>query len=962
MNKKSLCLLSLLLAFVLRPISAIQKPTFEDSLRIAEMWWDKGYVQYESGNYEAAYNLFSKSYDSWKRYVTIRNEKNPYASMNHCLYKMGKEDLIDKYNAPYYYEELDTTDFYSAEMQNAYWALHENRIDSAFIYFHKALKSDTLINRQNRKVHALRYGTMAWNLYELGYYQQAIDCFQTEYKIRKRILPEDRKYDLNRISERIIDSYLRIGKADSALVMATEYANRYKGKANQFWGGYDSAESTLFFTYLRTGKYDEAYKELLFADSVFMALDKEFYSLLYKKTRESEYYRAIGRFDKAYKIKKEIDLIQKNDSTSPMYQSMIELAVSSANIGNYKFAIEILEDVALQNRYDTIPVLMMSLRIMNDPIRDISLLGDYYYSDGNTTKALEKYLWVDSIYNVIFEESKSVARTKKYYPDENYISNLYKLTRFYYSHVIDSLGDVYYDRFSEEIKKLDLLKQWELAKLMLDAYKSLRVGDRESAIRNINSYLHKSGDNNVDIWGWLAYLYMCNGQTKEAYDIESQIIDKKREAIIDNFEELSESERFSLWNYNTASFKHLAWSILLLNDSSLISRLYDDVALFSKGLMLTVSSNPDYKRILNVRWKDVRANLKKDELAVEFLTIPEINNDPDSTIYIALCLKNDMEMPKVMYIGLNEDFDGVLKSGGLIDNRDLYEYVWKDIEDEYNGITKIYFSADGILHKIPIEYLDGDGKNKIQKYRLTSTREIALKRNRYEFDNAVLYGGLDYKNRSFNHLDYSKIEVDKISHFLSKSKICCIKYCEDKGTRDNFLSVDNSSISILHLATHGIYYKDNGATQDMSRHFLLSNDKASIYNNAMVRSGLIMSDTVMTAADISKLHINDLQLVTLSACKSALGDVSDGEGVFGLQRAFKQVGARTILMTLWSVEDKATAEFMGEFYKRVSKGDSLNRALLKAQNHMKTYAKDGINMYKKPEYWAGFVLLDALEN
>ena len=80
------------------------------------MWWDKGYVQYESGNYEAAYNLFSKSYDSWKRYVTIRNEKNPYASMNHCLYKMGKEDLIDKYNAPYYYEELDTTDFYSAEI------------------------------------------------------------------------------------------------------------------------------------------------------------------------------------------------------------------------------------------------------------------------------------------------------------------------------------------------------------------------------------------------------------------------------------------------------------------------------------------------------------------------------------------------------------------------------------------------------------------------------------------------------------------------------------------------------------------------------------------------------------------------------------------------------------------------------------------------------------------------------
>ena len=67
-------------------------------------------------------------------------------------------------------------------------------------------------------------------------------------------------------------------------------------------------------------------------------------------------------------------------------------------------------------------------------------------------------------------------------------------------------------------------------------------------------------------------------------------------------------------------------------------------------------------------------------------------------------------------------------------------------------------------------------------------------------------------------------------------------------------------------------------------------------------------------------------------------------------------------MSLWDIEDKATSEFMGAFYKRVSKGESLNTALRKAQEHMKTYKKGGIYMFKSTKYWAGFIILDAIDN
>lgn len=101
------------------------------------------------------------------------------------------------------------------------------------------------------------------------------------------------------------------------------------------------------------------------------------------------------------------------------------------------------------------------------------------------------------------------------------------------------------------------------------------------------------------------------------------------------------------------------------------------------------------------------------------------------------------------------------------------------------------------------------------------------------------------------------------------------------------------------------------------------------------------------------MDLNGTQLVTLSACETALGNYSF-EGVFGLPRGFKQAGVKSLLVSLWSVNDKSTYLLMSSFYRYWMQGETKQQAFKHAVNDVR---KD----YPEPFYWAPFVLLDATE-
>jgi CHAT domain-containing protein len=142
---------------------------------------------------------------------------------------------------------------------------------------------------------------------------------------------------------------------------------------------------------------------------------------------------------------------------------------------------------------------------------------------------------------------------------------------------------------------------------------------------------------------------------------------------------------------------------------------------------------------------------------------------------------------------------------------------------------------------------------------------------------------------------------------------------------------------ILHLATHGVAYANNPL--------------ASFVALAQGPDG----NGLFTARDVMELSL-PADLVTLSACQSGLGHVS-GDGMIGLSRAFLVAGARSVLVSQWSVDDQATALLMAEFYRHYLEQDNKAAALQLAMRAIRTMADHP--EYQHPRYWSPFVVVGA---
>ena len=180
---------------------------------------------------------------------------------------------------------------------------------------------------------------------------------------------------------------------------------------------------------------------------------------------------------------------------------------------------------------------------------------------------------------------------------------------------------------------------------------------------------------------------------------------------------------------------------------------------------------------------------------------------------------------------------------------------------------------------------------------------------------------------------------------------------------------------VLHLATHGFFLGNACASAlDGTRSVggLVAEKKPEAQRardeNPLLLSGLALAganrraaagpeeeDGILTAEEVASLNLEGVQWAVLSACDTGLGEVKVGEGVFGLRRAFKVAGARTVIMSLWSVQDEVTRQWMRTLYqarlqKRLDTADAMREASLSVLRDRR--AK---NQSTHPFYWAGFV-------
>lgn len=391
----------------------------------------------------------------------------------------------------------------------------------------------------------------------------------------------------------------------------------------------------------------------------------------------------------------------------------------------------------------------------------------------------------------------------------------------------------------------------------------------------------------------------------------------------------------------------------------------------------------DYTANLVIDWEQVRQRLGSGEMAVEFVSFPLRN---DSVMYAAYCLRKDMPSPKMVPLFEERQLTNIDK-GLYLSSDVLYNLVWKPLEEEMEGVKTVYFAPAGELYNLPIESLPVDGStynSDLRSYRrLSSTRQLALRRDGVEVTRAAVYGGLKYdadtvalvndsrKYRTAEPVQWSsravadslnlrggiyelpatKIEAEEIDKALETAQIDTRLYTDTIGTEASFKALSGSGVNALHIATHGFYWTEREAVQLDGLAFLGADMPAAVKEDkALTRSGLLLAgantalkglplpdgveDGVLTAKEIAALDLRSLDLVALSACQTGLGEIT-GDGVFGLQRGFKKAGANTLLMSLWKVDDTATQLLMTQYYKNLLSGMGKYEALAAAQKYLR---------------------------
>ncbi len=185
-------------------------------------------------------------------------------------------------------------------------------------------------------------------------------------------------------------------------------------------------------------------------------------------------------------------------------------------------------------------------------------------------------------------------------------------------------------------------------------------------------------------------------------------------------------------------------------------------------------------------------------------------------------------------------------------------------------------------------------------------------------------GGLP-RNIALLPLKYSGEEVNEVSQILNSNKVLT----EKEATETNFK--ENAQLSkVIHLSTHS---------------FLFNKQPLIFFSNSYDPD----NDGFLEASEISQLKLNS-DLVVLSSCNSGLGSVDESEGIIGMTKAFFEAGSKSVVVSLWEVNDKYTSKFMQLFYERLDEGFNKSKALRLAKiDFIKKYSAN-------PYFWGAFVL------
>lgn len=598
-------------------------------------------------------------------------------------------------------------------------------------------------------------------------------------------------------------------------------------------------------------------------------------------------------------------------------------------------------------------------------ITNTSNLGLLYDEQGNHEKALEFMLEAKRLYEVHYSEDHP-----GYVLTLNNLANLYTKT------------DVFGQAESLLMKLADIQ-----VKEIRESFTYLSEDEKKNFVKEKRKFL----DNLKQ--------YIITRHTKDVGSVKPEVLTKWYELelsmkgillnatmkIRNKIFESGDKELASIFSEWTLVRKQIADLQSLKNEhqtnaKAALDSLSDRIVHLEKELSRKSSEFSSSFTSENFNYTSISNALSANECSIEVIRI-DMNTE---SVYTALLVKPSTQYPELIILGKGADLEK--KAFKLYKNAIAYKIedpksfgaFWQPIHDQIanQGIEKIYFSADGVYHKLSLSTLFNTQTKSyllddFDVVQLTSTKEILTLKarsgqsqianqkillvGRPTYDMAKLQGTANATSTSrafgmgsINDLPGTEEEVNGICGVLTKSGIEYIKLLGEESNENNLKS--NLNNDVVHIATHGFFIDK-------------SKSNSGIYLDPMLYSGLLLAgvsndntkaltgeDGILTAYEIMNLEFSGNDMIVLSACETGSGEVATGEGIYGLQRAFFVAGTKSLVMSLWKVDDQATKDLMINFYKGYLKNGNKREAFISAQKKVK-------KKYKSPIYWGAFVMV-----
>jgi CHAT domain-containing protein/tetratricopeptide (TPR) repeat protein len=788
---------------------------------------------------------------------------------------------------------------------------------------------------------ALTMHNLGTTYFKMGNYEQAIPCFQRIAALNKKTpaIPQYSAYELN--WQGLL--YQSVGNYDKALSLYSQALNipEYAGSKQR----YANTLSNIAALY---ENLNDTKRALFYLEEARQITEKtsgqqspDYATILYNL---STLYKKLNRYNTALQLCDETLTIRKRlyGEAHPQYAlslyllGSIYMEIKKADAANTCFAkaLEIQKQLLGEEHPDYINTLNKLAELQISEKKNNEAASAFIMANRSELKHISR------TYTSLSEQEKAELENNEYYQFSYLPSLMYKhdmdepgILQQVYSNELALKGMVLNDqqnvlnsiRTSNDTNALELYNKWRLNKIILSKQLLLPAGQR---LPGLDSIEEATNDLEQDL-SRVSVPFRQQQKMVTTSDISVKLLPD--EAAI-------EFIKFRYYN-----------------------KKFTDSTLYAAMIILPHNSVPEF------------IPLFEEKQLINLLNRQGKNEN-----------------------SINNFYSGSSSNSG----NSLYKLIWKPLERYLTGIHTVYYAPTGLLHRIAFQALpvDSPGQLLIDRYNLsqvlstrtiTSPSKIAYKPSginiwadiQYDsgktnlniptylvaqrgMDESADLNASDFYDRDtttlqvkkWTALNGTKLEMDSIKNIFANVGINAATVTGVDATEEVFKTMDEKSPQVLHIATHGFFWP---LKEKLNNSFTIQQDP-------MFRSGLVLAggndiwktekiitdkeDGILTSYEIAQLDLSNTDLVVLSACETALGDLQGNEGMIGLQRAFKIAGVKQLIISLWSVPDKQTAALMTLFYRNWINGQSTRSALRSAQLKMKEEYS--------PYYWAGFVLVE----